>query len=77
MRYALFFLLLGFALFQSSTNFETKAYPPPAPPFDHPDLKKVVKPPVTTVTPAPTEASQPTYSSPGKSRRIFGRFRHR
>lgn len=75
MRYGLMFLLVGFLLFQTSTHVETKAFPPPAPPVDHPDLKKTVKPKEPEVV--QSQESQPTYSSPGKSRRLFGRFRHR
>lgn len=73
MRYGMFFVLLGVMLFQSS-SLETRAFPPPAPPFDHPDLKKVVKPKESEVA---QPQSQATYTSSGKSRRLFGRFRHR
>ena len=77
MRYGWLFLLAGFLLFQTSTHVETKAFPPPAPPFDHPDLKKTVKPQIPAQAEPQSQESQPTYSSPGKSRRLFGRFRHR
>lgn len=71
MRYGMFFVLLGVMLFQSS-SLETRAFPPPAPPFDHPDLQKVVKP-----VEQPKAETQPASPSPGKFKRPFRRHRHR
>lgn len=78
-RYGILLLAAGLLLVEFSTinpKPSVVAFPPPAPPVDHPDLKKIVKP--ATQDPATQPAQVQYQSSPGKSnRRFFGRHRHR